>query len=127
MKGKFCAIMGVMILIVGISSSGKAVAGGHGGHHGHGGHVNFGVSIGPVWGPWFVGPFYPYYPYPYAASPRVIVEEPEEEYVQAAPRQDEESYWYFCPDPKGYYPYVRKCPQGWMKVVPNPSPIEPEE
>lgn len=26
-------------------------------------------------------------------------------------------YWYYCKNPSGYYPYVKQCPSGWMKVV----------
>jgi hypothetical protein len=29
------------------------------------------------------------------------------------------SYWHFCQDPEGYYPYVKDCPGGWMTVVPS--------
>jgi hypothetical protein len=28
---------------------------------------------------------------------------------------------------KGYYPYMKKCPKGWMKVVPSPEPPDGEE
>jgi hypothetical protein len=31
-------------------------------------------------------------------------------------------YWYYCQNPQGYYPYVKQCPNGWMKVVPSPPP-----
>ena len=27
-------------------------------------------------------------------------------------------YWYFCQDAGAYYPYVKECQEGWMKVVP---------
>ena len=30
------------------------------------------------------------------------------------------SYWYYCRDSQGYYPYVTSCPGGWTKVVPTP-------
>ena len=32
------------------------------------------------------------------------------------------SYWYYCQNPQGYYPYVPQCPSGWMQVVPRPQP-----
>jgi len=38
--------------------------------------------------------------------------------VQPAPLETS-SYWYYCENPKGYYPYVKDCPYGWMKVVPE--------
>ena len=82
-------------------------------------HFHGGVWIGPGW--W--GPPYPYYsyPYPYYASPPVVIQQPAPEiYVQPAPQAEEPSYWYYCQDSKAYYPYVKQCPSGWMKVVPSP-------
>ena len=95
------------------------------------GHVHGSIWIGPVWGPGWWGPAYPYpYPYPYYAGPPVVIQQqqqPPTEYI--APEQPEApSYWYFCQNPKGYYPYVKQCPGGWMKVVPSPpAPATPEE
>ncbi|MGD0585029.1 MAG: hypothetical protein ABSA86_04510 [Oryzomonas sp.] len=65
---------------------------------------------------------YPYYPYAYPGP--VVVQQPATEaYVQQAPQRSAESgYWYYCQNPEGYYPYVKKCPNGWMKVVPSPPP-----
>ena len=99
----------------------------HGGHHGHGGgHVGVGVYIEPGWwGPGWWGP-YPYY-YPYYPSPPVIVQQPSDIYVEPAPQAEVPRFWYFCPEPQGYYPYVKKCPTGWMKVVPPANPSEEEE
>jgi len=63
------------------------------------------------------------YSYRYYASPPVIVQEEPSVYIQ---REEEEPYyWYYCPDPQGYYPYVRTCPGGWMKVVPEVRPPDP--
>jgi hypothetical protein len=28
--------------------------------------------------------------------------------------------WYYCPDSKAYYPYVRECPKGWQTVPAQP-------
>ena len=120
----------------GHSSGGQGHSyGGHGyyyGGHGHyyGGHGYY-YGWGPGWGvAWGLGyPYYgyPYYPY-YGAAP-VIVEQPATEvYMQpdlqeAAPSQPVETgYWYYCQNPQGYYPYVKQCPNGWMKVVPSPPP-----
>jgi hypothetical protein len=107
--------------------AGGFVGGGHhgGGHHG-GGH--FGVWVGPGWG-WdpFFYPYYPYYPYPYYNTPTVVVPQQPEEYVMPESQPEETSYWYFCKDPKGYYPYVKSCPGGWMKVVPAPAPPGEED
>ncbi len=98
-------------------------------HGGHGGHVGVGVWVGPGWGPGWWGPYYPYYPYNpyYAAPPVVVTPQQPDTYVQPEQQKGEPSYWYYCPDPKGYYPYLKKCPKGWMKVVPPSSPEEEEE
>jgi len=75
-----------------------------------------GLWLGPLWGPWWVDPYLYYLP------PPVVVERPMTDYyVQPAPPQSEEpTYWYYCRKPDGYYPYVKQCPEGWMKVVPTP-------
>ncbi len=79
------------------------------------------VWIGPGWGPWWG------YPYPYYVAPPVVVQQQPEVYV-APGQQEAPSYWYFCQNPKGYYPYVKQCPGGWLKVVPTPpAPEEDEE
>lgn len=95
----------------------------HYGHHGGG--VRFGVHVGPgYWWPGWWGP-YPYYPsYP----PPVIVQPPSDLYVEPAPapEAEESRYWYYCRDPEGYYPDVKRCPKGWMKVVPPDYPEEEE-
>jgi hypothetical protein len=87
--------------------------------------VSFGIGIGvPAWGPWW-GPGYwgPYYPYPYYAPPApVVVQQAPPVMVQPSP---EPSYWYYCQNPQGYYPYVQACPHGWMKVVPPSGPPGP--
>jgi hypothetical protein len=86
-------------------------------------HFRGGVWIGPGWGPgWYGAPYYGYsYPY-YTAPPVVIQQEPQEYVYQPAPQSDEQQYWYFCTEAKAYYPYVKKCPGGWVKVVPTPAP-----
>src|SRR5678816_2410781 len=68
-----------------------------GGGHFHGGHGV--VVVGPTfwWGPWW------YYPPP--PAPQVI--------VQPAPviveQPQAESYWYYCPGARAYYPTVPSC------------------
>ncbi len=60
--------------------------------------------------------------------PPVYIHEPTPVYIQRqAPvyvdqAQDEASYWYYCDNPQGYYPYIKTCPGGWMKVVPQTVP-----
>jgi len=88
-----------------------------------------GVFIGPGywWGsPYWWGapyPYYPYYPYYYGAPPTVVQQAPQV-YVQPE-AQAQPSYWYYCQNPQGYYPYVQQCPGGWMTVVPPTAPPAP--
>lgn len=91
----------------------------------HAGHFRGSVWIGPAWGP--------AYPYPYYAGPPaivqqpVIINQPPTEYIQPDPSPGEQSYWYYCQDPEGYYPYVKECPKGWIKVEPSPTPTNEED
>ena len=87
--------------------------------HGRG-RVRFGVIVG---GPWFwPGYAWPHY---YGYRERVVVErrgptvyvEREADGAQRAP----EDYWYYCPDSKTYYPYVKECESPWHRVAPQPQ------
>jgi hypothetical protein len=91
----------------------------------------FGVNIGIPGPAWYGPPVWA--PRPYWAHPMVIAAPPV--YYAPAPvfvrqppayiRQpalDESDYWYYCESPRGYYPYVKSCPGGWMKVVPETVP-----
>jgi len=73
-----------------------------------------------VLGPWYPYYYRPWYLYDYYAPPPLIVRDQPRVYVQ--PEQQPADYWYYCQDPQGYYPYVKKCPDGWMKVVPEVGP-----
>ncbi len=42
--------------------------------------------------------------------------------AQPGPQAEQESYWYYCADFKAYWPYVKECPGGWQKVVPQTAP-----
>ncbi|MHB1950904.1 MAG: hypothetical protein ACYCQK_05455 [Acidiferrobacteraceae bacterium] len=70
------------------------------------------------WIPWWFGMQV------FAPRRRVIVErhyyysEPPQQY-EAPPPQN---YLYFCQDPEGYYPQVRECDGGWMRVIPGGAP-----
>ena len=75
------------------------------------------IMIGPVWGPW-------YFPPPWYHQPPVIIErEPPPVYIEK-PRAEAPSgptnFWYFCRAANAYYPDVRECPAGWIKVAPRP-------
>ena len=111
-------------------------------------HGSVGLYFGPSWGwgwpyayPYYYGypygyPYYgypgygyryygypyrydPYYGYPdgdpYVPAPRT--------YIERVP-EAATTYWYYCTDPAGYYPYVKSCPSGWKAVLPQdvPSP-----
>lgn len=77
------------------------------------------IWIGPGWSPWWGYPA-PYY-YSYSPPPVIIQQPATEYYFQAPPQQKEQepAYWYYCRKPDGYYPYVKTCPDGWLKVVPT--------
>ena len=114
-------------IVASMGVAGISLADAHsGGWHGGGWHGSVGIYVGPGWG-WYGYPYYagyPYYPYPYAYSypypayvPSVSVP-----YVEAPAASAPETYWYYCKSPAGYYPYVRNCPAGWMKVRPQDVP-----
>ena len=42
--------------------------------------------------------------------------------AQTAPQSEPASFWYYCNDAKAYYPYVRECRSGWLRVVPQTTP-----
>ena len=96
--------------------------------HRHGGPRVF-VSVGPRfwWGP-YPYPYY-YYPYPYYYTPPPVVVQDPPVYVQQqqvspsvvppAPSGAQESFWYYCPSSRDYYPQVPSCPEAWIKVPPR--------
>jgi hypothetical protein len=99
-------------------------AGGHGGHGGHGfghhhgfrGHGVIVVGPGCCWGPyWWYDPYYAYPYYAYAPPP-VIVQAPP---VYIEPPAPPQSYWYYCPSTRAYYPSVPTCAEAWIKVPPR--------
>jgi hypothetical protein len=50
------------------------------------------------------------------AEPTVYIERGDS---SAEPEQSQ-GYWYYCPDAKAYYPYVKHCAGTWQKVTPTP-------
>ncbi len=124
------AILLVCALLVVGPLSDYAAGGGHS-------HSQFffsgSIALGP-WGPGYGGypgySWYPAYPYayypapyyaaPYYAAPPVVIQQQPQVYSQ--PQQQQSDYWYYCQNPQGYYPYVKSCPGGWMRVVPEPAP-----
>ena len=116
-----CVVLVAMVLLLGTALPGYARDGArfHRGFSGHRPFVGARVFIGPIWwGPRFRwGP-----PYPYYASPPVIVQQAPRVYIQQEPQPPQQAYWYYCPNPQGYYPYIQACPPGWMTVVPPSAP-----
>lgn len=109
-------------MLIGSAMSANALAGGwH--HHGHA-HVGVFIGAPLFYSPWY----YPYYPAPYYYPPVAYPSYPsgpttyvEQGQPEAAPqRSDDSNYWYYCPEAKAYYPYVKQCAAGWQKVSPQP-------
>jgi len=114
----------VVAVLMACAAPGQAERFHGGGHGGWGWGPAVGVGLLGL-GLWEMSR--PYYDYPYYSYPApVVIQQPAAEvYVQPAPQQPAEmSYWYYCQNPQGYYPYVRQCPGGWMKVVPSPPPSQ---
>ena len=78
--------------------------------------------------PYYAAPYYPapYYP-PYSYAPAYSYP-PSYSYAPAqAPQPAAASYapamqtWYYCENPRGYYPQVQSCGGGWHQVLVQPS------
>ena len=63
----------------------------------------------------------PYYyaapPVVYAPPPVIYAPPPQPAYISQA-----QSSWYYCDNPRGYYPYIATCAAGWHEVPAQPSP-----
>lgn len=125
MKKYMGMLVSVIALLFMCAGSGQAEHFHGGGRGGPGWWPVVGLGLGI--GLWELS--HPYYSYPHAvyyAPVPVIIQQPlPEVYVQPAPQYapaplPEQVYWYYCQDPQGYYPYVKQCPKGWMRVVPAP-------
>jgi hypothetical protein len=79
---------------------------------------------------------YPYgygYGYGYSAAPVVVYDAPQaqpsiqqEPAAVAAPQASPAfSYWFYCTQPAGYFPYVKECSQPWLTVVPQAPGQQP--
>lgn len=116
--------------------------GGHGGGY-YGGWRGGGWYGGPGWWGWGWGLGlglgwgaaaywgYPYYGYPYYGYPYATYAYPDPGYSYpsnappvAAPQSPAPaSNWYYCDSAKGYYPYVRQCPEPWRTVPAVPPGV----
>jgi hypothetical protein len=99
--------------------------GGH--HHGYWGggwypwypYYGFGFVFPPV----YYG--YPYYPgsYGYSGDPYPYANDYSSLQPDAYSEPEPQTYyWYYCEAAQAYYPYVKSCPGGWKKELPNPTP-----
>src|SRR5215467_5561393 len=104
-------VLAMVAILAGAAASAPAFAWGHT-------RFSFGVVIGAPFYPWYYPPYY-YYPPPVVvpAAPTTYIEK---DSPRAAPPQ--RSYWYYCEGSKTYYPYVKECPGGWLRVVPQATP-----
>jgi hypothetical protein len=72
------------------------------------------------------------YPYPVYAAPAyvapVYVAPPPVTVIQqpaAPPPPVRQQFWYYCDNPRGYYPYVAACSAGWRQVPVTPPGTTP--
>lgn len=85
-----------------------------------------------AWGAW-PGVWAASYAYPYNVAPMVINSAPQTQlFMQQEPAAivspqvtPELSYWYYCTQPAGYFPYVKDCSEPWLKVVPQAPGEQP--
>jgi hypothetical protein len=103
---------------------------GGGGHHHHN-DISFGFNFGGgYYDQGFFGPaYYGFGPYGYrdpffyprynAYPPTVVAPPAPTVYIQQEKPQTH--YWHYCRNPEGYYPYIKKCPEGWLQVAPQPA------
>ncbi len=76
------------------------------------GYWGSGVVVGAAWPYAWGAPYAVPYVVTTVPAPQVIVQ-------PAAPAETPASYWYYCRQPAGYHPYVERCDQPWLKVVPQ--------
>ena len=123
MKRSLSISLAIVALLLMSALPGQAERGYHGGG-GHGWGPGWGPVVGLGLGLGLLGLANPYYGSPYYTdyNPAPVIQEPTTELsVPPGPRQPaEQYYWYYCRGPEGYYPYVKQCPGGWLKVVPAP-------
>ncbi len=85
--------------------------------------VGFGFGMPIVPAPWYYAPppvVYAPPPVVYAPPP-VMVSPPQSAYI-SQPTQA----WYYCDNPKGYYPYVATCNSAWRQVPAQPTSVPPQ-
>lgn len=104
------------------------------GHGYYGGGIGLGLYYGsPYWGASWGYPYYPYYypSYPayspYYYGPEVTIESSPPVYIERGQKSEPSNVpaiWFYCPDSRKYYPYVKECPGGWQSVPAQPPAPE---
>jgi len=145
---KTIKLLFLIIVLFGSITSGSIWArgghgGGHGGGHFGGGHhfgghhfgghhfgrhhfggfglglgLGYGLGYGGYW-PYYGGYYSPYYG-GYGGSNLPVVYIQRGDSTQVA-TESQTNYWHYCSNPEGYYPQVKKCPDGWLPVAPQPT------
>lgn len=86
-----------------------------------GGHWHQGHHMGRHGWWWIVGGIWYYYPAPVYPYP-----DPYQPPLAAAPPVPPVAqFWYYCPNPAGYYPYIARCSSAWQRVPASPPPGGP--
>lgn len=62
---------------------------------------------------WFFNDSWFFYPEPFYPYPTYVGDYYDDEYAS-------DDYWYWCDEPRGYYPYVQECDVDWVPVPPQP-------
>ncbi len=133
----------VIVLLGSIPANSAWARGGHGGGHHFGGHHfgghhfgghhfgGFGLGLGLGYGLGYGG-YWPYYGgyglgyrgfggyglgYGGSYPPAVYIQRQDSAQAATGPQAN---YWHYCRNPEGYYPHVKKCPDGWLPVAPQP-------
>lgn len=87
--------------------------------------IGFPIYYGSGWNAGWGGGWYDPYPV-YGGwstwNPPVVVERQPVVVQSLPPGPAPQSFWYYCQNPAGYYPYVSSCPGGWTPVPSTPPP-----
>ena len=92
-----------------------------------------GVYLGSPWywgsyDPWYYG-YSSAYGYPYSSAPGYAGQDAATTYVEPGPADAPApaasapaappTFWFYCTEPAGYYPYVQNCRKTWIPVDPK--------
>ena len=111
-------LVGLIIVLFGIAISSPVRAFDDARHHF--GSDYRGGPYGYGYGRFFLSPYYAYHPRKVEVprEPPVYVQR---QNIEQSATRPQANYWLYCSNPKGYYPHVKKCPDGWLPVAPQPT------